>query len=370
MFKELKVLKLVIALSILIVILFTINFDKYTGVLIFSSESSFRNGEDLTIGYVSFINNAINQEIKLCDWKGNEIARIAAQNTIYPQSKWDIFRHGPGEIQYHQLLKGARSNLYFVNDSIPLIVTSCEPRDITVVLPQTGQLLVQRFFGMNAFDTMEIPLWKNRPLAIDDKTKQLLQWLNENYAEKDIQFATDLAEDFKDVFHQSKVVIVYGYNRFVSQPYHDALKAYYQEGGKILFISTYLPQHIINTDGQQLSIALDSSDAVVNIQDKFIPFTYLLGGQPVSASMLKVEGNKDWPSNVPFFANGAQVSGGGEGYYYTIAIESSYSYQKMSGIGYATRMISIPSDEWLAPNNFEKKEVRDLTKWLLDELLK
>jgi hypothetical protein len=370
MFKELKVLKLVIALAILLVILFMLNYEKYSGILIYPTESSFEQGDDITIGYVSYRNTTIDQTVSLSDWKGNEMNKIVVKSSVTPQTKWDVFHNGPIEANSRIILSSASANLYFINDSIPVVVTSKLPRDITVVLPQTGQLFIQRFFGMNAVDSIQLALWKNRPLAIDDKTKRLLNWLADNYSNNSIQFVTDLTTNCNEIFHQSKVVIVYGYNRFMSIQFHNALKDYWNNGGKLFFISSYFPQYLVRHVDKQIHAVLDTTGALVDLDHKFIPFTYLLGGMPVTTECLSTIDKSNWPDKVPFFANGVGISGGGDGYLYTVAIESSYSAITTSGIGYFERMISIPSDEWLSPVNFEKHEVRNLTKLLLDELLK
>jgi hypothetical protein len=369
MFKELKVLKLVIAFAVLLLILFSINYDKYSGVLIYIEKPTFLSGEDVRIGVVSYKDNSANLILNISDWKGHEIARKEMKTGVIPQSKWDIFRNGPSSHNYHIILPSAVPNLYLINDSIPVVVTSTQPCDITVVLPQSGQLLIQRFFGWNAIDSIQQPIWKNRPLALDEKTKQLLQWLSENYANKTIQFVSDLTDDFEHVFEQSKVVLVYGYNKFVSTQYHQALAAYWFSGGSLLFISSYYPQYQLDVMEKQVKLAIDAEANLKSLDNKFVPFSYLLGGYPVTAEFTKVINRKNWPEKIPFFANGVPISGGGNTLAYDMPIESSYSANKVSGIGYYDRMISIPTDEWLSPNNFNKEEVRTLTKLLLDELL-
>jgi hypothetical protein len=181
MFKELKVLKLVIGLSVLVMILYTVNYQKFNGIVVFPASVSLKEGEDVTVAFASYAKNTVNQQIKLTTWKGELITEKKLHSTCSPQSIIDVYRNGPEAYDEQVILAKAPANLYLLNDSIPVVVTSTEAADITVVFPQTGQLLVQRFFGLNAIDSIDKPIWINRPLALDEKTKELLNWLKLNF---------------------------------------------------------------------------------------------------------------------------------------------------------------------------------------------
>jgi hypothetical protein len=180
---------------------------------------------------------------------------------------------------------------------------------------------------------------------------------------------SDLAQDFTTAFSQSKVVLCYGYNRFVSEEFHNALREYWKNGGKLFFISSYYPQYVVKQFGHQLTVEKNADGSLLTVSDKFIPFTHALGGNATEAEFVKTTEIASWPQSVPFFANGVELSGGGKQYVYIHQSGERDGKDFLTGIGQSERMIAVPSDEWLSSNNFQKPLVRQLTKHLLDDLL-
>ena len=70
MFKELKVLKLVLFITLLVFIIINVNVEKYAGVYFYPSKPSYQIGENIEINIGNSKDNQLNTSYKISNWEG------------------------------------------------------------------------------------------------------------------------------------------------------------------------------------------------------------------------------------------------------------------------------------------------------------
>jgi len=377
MFKELKVLKLVLFITLLVLIIINVNVEKYAGVYFYTSKPSYQLGENIELNIGNSKDNQLNTSYKISNLNGEILIKETVSETLNFTNLSQIFSNGFEQTYRKDLSKIiSKTGIYFINDTLPFFVNSNDSKDITVVYPSLGNLLINRFgkTNQNAFDDITKIIWSQRPVGVDEKSRNLMNFLKNEFSSTSIEFVSDLDIEIDEIIKNSKLLIIYGYCRYTTIEYRLALNKYIENGGKVLFCNTYFPEYSVNRlSERQLKLNFNKEGKFDMVNDSLIPFRIDKGGYATEMNYQKTE-NTDLPisySALKINANGNLFVGCETGdYWYTIPT----NYNNLNGqsgiIMVNNQLVSMGTEEWLADVNFSREEIRNTTKAVISYLLK
>jgi hypothetical protein len=377
MFKELKVLKLVLFITLLVLIIINVNVEKYAGVYFYPSKPSYQIGENIEINIGNSIDNQLNTSYKISNWDGKILLEEPISETLEPTNLSMLYSNGFDQTINKNLSKViSKTGLYFINDTLPFFVNSKDSKDITVIYPSLGNLLINRFgeHHHNAFDDISKTIWSQRPIGMDEKSRNLMHFLKDEFGSSTIEYVSDLDPKIGEIIKKSKLLIIYGYSRYTTDENWKSINEYIFEGGKVLFFNTYLPEYSIDRlNERQLKLKFNGEGVFDILIDSLIPFHFNEGGYATKMTYEKVNNiNSPLPYNsIKVNANGNLFVGSEIGdYWYTIPT----NYKDLNGqsgiIIVNNQLISMGTEEWLADENFNEEEIRNTTKEVINYLLK
>jgi hypothetical protein len=375
MFKELKVLKLSLFALILILIIVNINFEKYSGVVWFSSQPSYELGHKIEISTATTQQSSFDAHFTIKNAEGtlikeqNESVNLELSNPELSVS--DGFLH-TFSFDITEYIK--KTGIYFINDSLPFFVHSNQPKDITVIYPSVGNLLLNKTVlnNENAFGHLTAKIWKNRPVTVDEKSANLIHFLSTTFPTKKIEFVSDLDPLLGNVIAQSKMVVVYGYCRYATESYWQAISNYIKNNGKVVFMNSYLPEYLLaEPSPSQLAFAMDQSGHFIYLGDSLLPFHFKYGG---FANELEYSLN-----DKAIFGNTSKLKIQGLGNVFVgsknahFLAEMKTIYETKEGktgiMSWNNQLFSVGTEEWLSSENMGNSETKKVTQQLFEYVL-
>ncbi len=359
----------------MILIIVNINFEKYSGVVWFSSQPSYELGQKIEISAATTQQSSFNAHFTIKDAEGtlikeqNESVNLELSNPLLSVS--DGFRH-THSFDITQYIK--KTGIYFINDSLPFFVHSNQPKDITVIYPSVGNLLLNKTVlnNENAFDHLTAKIWKNRPVSIDEKSSNLIHFLSTTFPTKKIEFVSDLDPMLGNVIAQSKMVVVYGYCRFATESYWQALRNYIKSNGKIVFMNSYLPEYVLSeTSSSQLAFSMDQSNHFIYLGDTLLPFHFKYGGfadeLEYSINDKTILGNTA-KLKIQGLGN---VFVGSENAHFLAEMKTIYETKegKTGLMSWNNQLFSVGTEEWLSSENMGNSEIKKVTQRLFEYIL-
>jgi len=377
MFKELKVLKLVLFVVILLLIIFNINFNKYSGVTFFSSKASYQLGEKIEVNVGNLKNSSIKYQLKISNWNGDIVVEEVIETALKVSNESLLYSEGFQNTFTKDITSTIKNNgIYFINDSIPFFVNSNNSKDITVIYPSLGNLLINRFgdSNQNAFDDISKTIWSQRPVGMDEKSRNLMNFLKNEFSNLSIEYVSDVDTKIGEVINNSKLLIIYGYCRYTTIENWKAINDYIVSGGKVLFFNTYFPEYTMERiNEKQLKFTFNAEGKFEMVTDSLIPFHYNTGGY---ASEMKYQKGGNAISNLNYSSlkvngNGNLFVGSKVGeYWYSIPTKYNDLNGKSGVIMVNNQLVSMGTEEWLADENFSREEIRNTTKEVVNYMLK
>lgn len=290
MFKELKVIKLLVILVLLITLFYSIKPEKLAGLYIITDRPSYKKGDTVnlffktgtSINYEGFISvkNYISKEVvsKIAvDFKNQEIVEA------------NIIENGfqTGYSIQFVLDEKYKPGIYDVEGLTSFVVSTEGKSDVTIVYPYISSLLAEPFKDKNALNGKVKVVSKSRSISMDSYTEKWIpffQWLEENYT---VNYIADLQLENLSDYEKSKCLFIYGNSSFWTNEMKKSFFSYNQAGSNTLVACTFLMNNGLWNDANrnQLSysekgdrvgfsswIGLNSSSVI-----KELGMTYALG---------------------------------------------------------------------------------------------
>ena len=377
MFKELKVLKLVLFITLLVLIIINVNVEKYAGVYFYTSKPSYQLGENIEINIGNSKENQFTTNYKISNWEGEILMEETVSETVNSTNLSLLFSNGFTQTFKKDITKLiSKAGLYFINDTLPFFVNSKEFKDITVIYPSLGNLLINRFgdTNQNAFDDISKTIWSQRPIGMDEKSTNLMNFLKNEFNNLSIEYVSDLDTKIGEIIKNSKLLIIYGYCRYTTIENWKAVNDYITNGGKVLFCNTYFPEYTMERiNERQLKFKFNDEGKFEMVKDSLIPFHFDMGGY---ATEMKYQKGGGVISNLNY--SSLKVNGNGNLFVGRKVGEYLYSmptsYNDINGetgvIMVNNQLVSMGTEEWLADENFSREEIRNTTKEVINYLLK
>lgn len=239
MFKELKIIKLVVIASFFVYIIQSSFQDLKTLHLFYSDDSVYNTESVNLILAANFTDNQ--REFELKDLNGNSVNKIVAEvkETFKLNENVDRLSEGYSldnskSISFNE---DAKSGIYRIND-YPIIVKNSQPADVTIVYPQMNNSFYAKTEDGYFFNGKKSHLSLNRGVPIDKHTKgmrNVFSHIEENYS---TNYIADLDLENKDDYFESKLLIIYGYSSFWTHKMRENVLDFLHEGGNILLMTS------------------------------------------------------------------------------------------------------------------------------------
>lgn len=251
MFKELKVIKLLVILGLLITLLYSIKPEKLAGLYIITNKSSYENGDTLRLFFKTGVSIDYAGEISIKNIVTDKVVSeliVDFKNQGITES--NIIEKGFSQGYSMEIIIDDKfvPGIYSVGNVTTFIVSNPNKSDITIVYPYISSLLLESYESENALNSEVSSISQFRSISIDKFTDNWLpffKWLEDNYQ---VNYITDLQLENLSNYKRSKCLFVYGYSAFWTKKMKSSFLSYYDNGADVLVASTYLMNNVIWND--------------------------------------------------------------------------------------------------------------------------
>lgn len=255
MFKELKLIKLIIIAGLLAAILFKIDFLRLSVYQIYTDKLSYSLNDTINIFASSKAKYPIFNKTSIFSLGGKELLSIKLDLAHSKNKKEEVLLNGD-KIEKNIKVKLNASifkpGIYLIAQDIPLIVTSKEKSDVTIVYPYLNNLIHQKVEEQSVFSLNLAKTSSKRSVEVDKYTlglKTVFKDLNRSFKANYIN-DIDIA-DFQKI-KNTRVLMIYGKSNFWTPKMKLNLKTFIDAGGSVLFISSYILNNVCWYDNTNL----------------------------------------------------------------------------------------------------------------------
>ena len=251
MFKELKVIKLLVILGLLITLLYSIKPEKLAGLYIITNKSSYEKGDTLRLFFKTGVSLDYAGEVSIKNIVTDKVVselKVEFKNQGITES--NIIEKGFGTGYSTETIIDDKfvPGIYSVDNVTTFIVSNNNKSDITIVYPYISSLLLESYKSENALNSEVRSVSQLRSVSIDKFTDNWLpffKWLEDNYQ---VNYITDLQLENLSNYKKSKCLFVYGNSAFWTKKMKSSFLRYYDNGADVLVASTYLMNNVIWND--------------------------------------------------------------------------------------------------------------------------
>ncbi len=281
MFKELKVIKLIVIALLLLALIWRIDFKSLSVSELYTDKLSYFPGETVKI-YTS-TNSIIPLKIDL-EIKGltNDFStKLPLKLTNQKKAHQDVLKNGLGYTHFveYKIPSDQPSGIYSIHKTHPLVVRSRQKNDITVVYPAMNNVLYHKVGLESVYSEKKSKTNLLRSVIIDIYSQGIAPFFNKMEQTMPINYITDLdLEDFAN-FSSSRLVIVYGKSTSWTPEMKDNVSKYIEEGGNLLNITSYFANNICWHEQEDEIRLMDSTNVIKSWQqlDPTIPLSIAAG---------------------------------------------------------------------------------------------
>ncbi|PJA07928.1 MAG: hypothetical protein COX70_05160 [Flavobacteriales bacterium CG_4_10_14_0_2_um_filter_32_8] len=290
MFKELKVIKLIVFAGLLFVILSKIDFSDNIIKELYTDKHSYYADDTIKVYSSTPFNFSFSRNISINDISGK---KVSSTNIDLNNQNVDSnpLEDGLGFEKFinYQFSNNIKSGIYLIEDKYPIIIKSKHIVEITVVYPYANNNLYQAYNDLSVFSLNSKKSSLNRTAPIDVYSEGLIPFFNFLNSTYKVNFITDL--DLEDInnFKNSKVLILYGKSTCWTPKMKDSFNTYVAQKGNVLLMSSYTLNNVCwyNKKDNQIIMYDDSSNAMKswnNPPEKSIGVSYVNGGYSTDSS--------------------------------------------------------------------------------------
>jgi hypothetical protein len=407
MFKELKLIKLLVFTGLLFAIISKMDFNDFLVSELYTDKTSYYPGETVRIYASTNFLTTYSTEIEITDFNKEIVSNFSAKIKNQPLSSKNMLSEGLAFKDYveYKIPDNFQSGIYSINGKFPLVVKLKTKPTITIVYPYANNVL---YHGMNLKTVFSENLKVAsllRTTPIDKYTEGLGSFFEGLKANYKTNFISDVDLENKI---DGNLVIIYGKSTCWSPKMKSSLESYLKKGGNVLLITSYTLNNICWYDSKQQEIKMfdSTSNAMKSWQNydtinykNIIGFSYLNGGysatdnyqvankkHPILAGIerdeIKFNANLFnsppiiWDDNLPRIDLNSLGFYAGEIIAYNTAshnngdkdIKGIFVLQPNSSSG---KIVSLGTEDWCLEDNIGKnKQLQVITKNAVDYLLK
>ncbi len=241
MFKELKVIKLLVIVGLLVALILSVNPKEIAGIYLYTGDASYFQEDEIQVHFSSGIDLEIESELVITSLSEDTILNEKISFSGQGIKNENFVEKGfeSTHLSGIKLPEGTPSGIYFLNEEFPLIVKSKEPAQITVVYPFGNNSFYHKFRGKSGVTEPHNQVSLNRGIPVDDYTLGIKGFLLELEKHYKVKYISDLdVEEYSEI-DNTELVIVYGKSAFWSPKMKGNILKYMEEGGNLFLMSSY-----------------------------------------------------------------------------------------------------------------------------------
>lgn len=271
MFKDLKVVKIILFLFLAVLIASSqINEHKNTEFIF--NPLSYNRQDTLSFSVVSN-SSSQNYDIKIKSIISEE---TILDTTLSINKTYDYFNQVnfltlgyPAERQSVTNLS-LSSGVYLVNGGNPFVVSKDSQSDVTVVFPTANNLFYTAEKGKRIFESDSTYISTNRPSGIDVWTEGMIPFFKAVEKEHNVNYITDLDLENYSFLEKTKLVVLYGNLTFWSPKMLDNIELFIAAGGNLFIASSDIFYAKFCFDQSKSRLKVSSCNGVRPIPDSKI----------------------------------------------------------------------------------------------------
>ena len=247
MFKELKVIKLLILGGLLFAFFLTLNVEKLGGLYVYSGQLSYFKNENVDFHFLTGENFTLSKDIKIKNVVHNEVVETFPVNIKNkPVDEQDVIKNGLGKGELiEKTTNSYSSGIYLVNETSAFVVKSEDSADVVVIYPAMNNVLYEPFKGKNAIGDKGVSrISLNRQASLDPATINWLSFFAELESKYKVNYITDLDLEKRGSLN-AKVAFIYSDIPFWTKKMKDNFFAFQESGGNVLFSTTKVMNNAI-----------------------------------------------------------------------------------------------------------------------------
>lgn len=410
MFKELKLIKLLVFVGLLLAIILNMNFSNLLIKEVYTDKPSYYSGEVVKVYTSTDFIMPYSHEMEITDCSDSVVGMFEAEITNQKSNNDSLFSNGLSFEKFieYQLPNNLKSGVYFINKQYPLIVKAKEKYEITIVYPFANNVLYQPFENKTVFseNIENASLLRTVPMdKYSEGLKKLFVDLNANYS---VNYVADIDLEMGSNFDSSSLLIIYGKSSCWTPKMKNSMENYIKTGGNVLLITSYTLNNICWYNSEQQKITMFNPDSIamsswqnydtVNYKN-IIGVSYTNGGYSVENHYKiadskhtilngiaddKIKFNADLYNSPPikWYDDLPEIDLEALGFYKgeIIAYHNAAYHKNDKGIkgifvlqpdSTSGKIVSLGTEDWCIKENYQdKKELQIITKNAIEYLLK
>ncbi len=240
MFKELKIIKLIVLVGLLAAILLKMDVLDLSIDQFCVDKTSYVAGDEVLIYATTKAPISSSKTVTIKAISGNEVGNVDLNLERDIKLPINVLKDGieKHSMSHFQLPLTLKPGIYTIADRYPIVVKGNSTVDITVVYPLMNNLLYQKVKEASVFSEKIASTSFSRTNYIDEYTLGLGSFFNELENVYSVNYTTDCDLENND-FQNSKLLIIYGKSSFWTPTMRSNLQAYIAKGGNVLLMSSY-----------------------------------------------------------------------------------------------------------------------------------
>lgn len=246
MFKELKVIKLIVIALLLLALIWRIDFKLLSISELYTDKLAYYPGETIKIytSTTSIIPLEFDLEIK--GLTNDFSTKLPLKLTNQKKEHQDVLKNGLGFTDYIEFTipNDLQSGIYSINKTHPLVVRSRQKSEVTVVYPAMNNLLYATVDGHNVFSDGIPTTSIQRSVFIDKYSQGIVSFFKKSNEKITMNFISDLDLEDKNKFNLSKVLVIYGKSTTWTPEMKENVVDFEENGGHVLNITSNFSNNI------------------------------------------------------------------------------------------------------------------------------
>mgnify|MGYP003649687167 CR=1 FL=1 len=263
MFKELKLIKLLVFTGLLFAIISKMDFNDFLVSELYTDKTSYYPGEIVRIYASTNFLTTYSTEIEITDFNKEIVSNFSTKIKNQPLSSKNMLSEGLALKDYveYKIPDNFQSGVYLINGRFPLVVKLKTKPDITIVYPYANNVLYHSMNLKTVFSENLKMASLLRTTPIDKYTEGMGSFFEELKANYKTNFISDVDLENKI---DTRLVIIYGKSSCWTPKMKSSLESFIEKGGNVLLITSYTLNNICWYDSEQQEIRMyeDSSIAM------------------------------------------------------------------------------------------------------------
>lgn len=292
MFKELKVLKLLVFFCVFFLLFFGKNVNNQQQLLFFCSEYSYSSQEPISISFLAENKGLSSGAFHIEDLHGNTPVDLLIEDVMHSDNFGESVLADGYTSEKSEFIFDLKPGFYSVNEIHPLVVkNSSESSQITVVIPLMNILMYQYIKGDKAVYGKNAIISTLQNITMDENLKDARTHFKIWEDKYSVNYISDYDLEYFEEEPQPQLLIFAGNVPFWTQKMKTQYELFIENGGNTLLMTSYFQDNYAEFKSQKHQVIVrkpnqndgySSWNKEPNEISSIISYAY--GGVPTSVS--------------------------------------------------------------------------------------